>query len=768
MKRLVAAAALVAALVAAVLLFSRRDQHEREDTSAVAAPAYVDSSECASCHPTIYETFRHTGMGRSFQRPTAENRVEDYTTKNTFYQAASDRYYVMLERGGRYFQQRYQLGPDGQRSNVVEKEIHYILGSGNHSRTYLHLDAQKRLIELPVGWYSEKGGYWSMNPGYDRRDHLDFRRKITLECIFCHNAYPEMGKDAGRIGSEALFTGKIPEGIDCQRCHGPGRDHIRAAEAQDSTLEMVRNAIVNPGRLSSERNLEVCMQCHLQSTSFRLPNSVRRAERSLFSYRPGQPLGDYIIHFDHAAGGGHENKFEIVNQAYRLRKSACFINSNGAMTCTTCHNPHDIPRAQQATGHYASVCQTCHASGIAKLTAERKHPVSTDCVSCHMPKRRTEDVVHAVMTDHYIQRTKPARDLLAPMAERHDEAGSATKAQATAYKGEVALYYPPDLPLADKELYLGVAQVKQNSNLKEGIRQLSAALEKHQPTQGEFYFEMAEAYWEDGRPDLAIPMYQKALRLPDFWPALYKLGLAYSRTGQLPLAAEFLERASKRSVDSAVLNDLALVHRRMGKINEAVDYLKRAIALDPEYPLAANNLGGMLRETGDFRGAEEAYRQAIRAQPDFAAAHTNLANLLSEHANFSEAQYHFEKAIEQDPSYLEARLEYSRALMRKEMYSKAQAQLELALPLSPDHPEVHHALGDVLALQGRIDQALIRYTDALRIDPKFAPAHFSVGLVLAGQGKSREALASFRKAAESPDLAVRQAALQAIQRLTRQ
>jgi tetratricopeptide (TPR) repeat protein len=87
--------------------------------------------------------------------------------------------------------------------------------------------------------------------------------------------------------------------------------------------------------------------------------------------------------------------------------------------------------------------------------------------------------------------------------------------------------------------------------------------------------------------------------------------------------------------------------------------------------------------------------------------------------------------------------------------------------LSPDRAEVHHALGDVLAVQGRIDQALNRYTGALRIDPKFAPAHFSTGLVLASQGKSGEALASFRKAAESPDPAVRQPALQAIQKLTR-
>jgi hypothetical protein len=28
-----------------------------------------------------------------------------------------------------------------------------------------------------------------MNPGYDRPDHKDFRRKIGYDCTFCHNGY---------------------------------------------------------------------------------------------------------------------------------------------------------------------------------------------------------------------------------------------------------------------------------------------------------------------------------------------------------------------------------------------------------------------------------------------------------------------------------------------------------------------------------------------------------------------------------------------------
>ena len=99
-----------------------------------------------------------------------------------------------------------------------------------------------------------------------------------------------------------------------------------------------------------------------------------------------------------------------------------------------------------------------------KLVASGKHTRSGDCVDCHMPKRRTDDVVHVVMTDHYIQRRKPSRDLLAPLNERRET-------DENAYRGEVDLYYPTTLPEGpDRDLYLAVAQVSQKSNLSKGTR----------------------------------------------------------------------------------------------------------------------------------------------------------------------------------------------------------------------------------------------------------------------------------------------------------
>jgi predicted CXXCH cytochrome family protein len=590
---------------------------------------YVDSARCATCHPEIDETYKQTGMARSFFRPSPENTVEDYTANNTFFHAASDRYYTMTARDGHYSQRRYQIDDRKQQANVIEEQVDYVIGSGNHARTYLHLTEQNKLVEMPLSWYAEDGGHWGMSPGYDWRGHSGFRRKITLECMFCHNAYPEGASDSDRADMEAVFpAGKIPEGIDCQRCHGPGSAHVESPEAGN---------IVNPAALPRDRNLEVCMQCHLETTSAPLPYAVRLFDRGVFSYRPGEPLSEYMIHFDSAQRAGLDDRFEIASSVYGLRKSRCFQAS--AMTCTTCHDPHDIPRGESAVQHYVKVCKSCHEDGIRKLVAAKGHPASEDCLGCHMPKRRTQDVVHAVMTDHYIKRTvEPG--LLAPLSERHG-------ADEDIYKGEVVPYYPSPLhDTTENDLYVAVAQVTAKADLPNGIRKLRAVIDRTQPQSGGFYFELAKAYAEVNAFDQAIPMYRKTLeRWPDYWPALHRLGLALSRVGKIDEAVGFIERASTRTTDGTVLNDLALLYRRQGRTAEAIAALQKAAARDDSLPHVYNNLAGMLQETGDIAGAERAFRDAIRVQPDLMAAHFNLGLLLLGEGKRDEAIGHFQTVI---------------------------------------------------------------------------------------------------------------------------
>ena len=361
-------------------------------------------------------------MGRSM-RPVSAAVLPRGFVGHTFYHEASDRHYTLLERDGKFYQRRHQIGPGGREENVFEREIQYVVGSGNHAKTFLYRTADGRLLELPLAWYAEGGGSWAMNPGYDHPNHPDFRREIPrVHVLSVATRFPPAPSGWQRPG----FPAELPAG-SLPRCWS-GRDHIQAAGG--ANREQIRKAIVNPSHLSTERQLEICMQCHLETTSARLPNSILRWDRGVFSFRPGEPLSAYAVYFDHAQGSGRDDKFEIASQAYRFRKSACFEKSAGKLTCTTCHDPHERPSTQRAI----LACRTCHPS----IDRIARHPQGADCTGCHMQKRRTEDVAHVVMTDHFIQRIPPRGDPLAPRRER-------TETEQDVYQGPVALYYPPKL-----------------------------------------------------------------------------------------------------------------------------------------------------------------------------------------------------------------------------------------------------------------------------------------------------------------------------------
>jgi predicted CXXCH cytochrome family protein len=699
---------------------------------------YVDSAACAGCHRGIYGSYRQTGMGRSFYRLRPETIVEDFHRNNTYDHQASGRHYTMYERAGRYYQRRHQIGPDGRERNIVEKEIHFVLGSGNHARTYLHKTASGQLLQLPIGWYSERGGFWAMNPGYDRPDHLDFRRKVDRECVFCHNAYPPVEFDSVSGQRELTIAGTIPEGIDCQRCHGPGRSHVQLAQAGEP-IDTVRRAVVNPARLSQDRQLELCLQCHLESTSHRLPYSLRRYGRSYFSYRAGEPLGDYILHFDRAQRSGDDDNFEIAHAAYRLLKSACFQRSKGALTCTSCHNPHETSHGKESKRDYAQICRNCHGATLARLIDIGRHTPSNGCVECHMAKRRTQDVVNVIMTDHNISRHKPGGNLLAPRREIHET-------DETAYKGEVVLLYPRQAPpTGETLLYWDVAQVIDGSNLRSGISRLEKRIALLQPQQAEFYFELANAYSKTGQNEKAFRWYEHALRLkPGNLPARLNYAAALTASDRLTDAVKVLEGAQGRvRQDSAVLNALGSAYLGVGRIGEAITALQRALAVDPDLPEVYVNLGTALSRKGEQASAMDAMRVAIRLAPDFAAAHNNLANILSEAGDFQQAQQSFQEALRINPGYAEARYNYGRSLARVGMFKSAEREFNIALRLNPKLAEAAVSLGMILARQGRLDAAIEQYRRTLKDKPAFVLAQFNLGLALMRQGKNAEAKAQF-------------------------
>jgi Tfp pilus assembly protein PilF len=537
-------------------------------------PGYTDPARCRPCHQAIFDSYAKTGMGRSFSRAT------DLPGPGRFVHQLSGRSYSTVHRDGKWFLQREQSGD----AAMLEKSLDYAIGSGNHSRTYIHRDERGRLTELPVSWYAERGGYWAMSPGYDRPDHSDFRRKITDSCLFCHNGYP------------SEVNGGQASGIDCQRCHGPGEGHASRG-----------GPIVNPARLSTERQMEVCMQCHLESASRTLPDAVRRFDRVPYSYPPGEPLGDFMVYFDYVRPAA-EDRITVNSSAYGLIRSSCFVRSAGRMTCTTCHNPHADGTAET---RQTKICRDCHPA--------THSPATTGCAGCHMQKRRTEDAVHVVMTDHFIRRQPLSGDLEAPLTEKHDR-----------QRGPVRLLYPERLArTADNQLIVAVAQASAASDPRVAIAPLEQAIAAARPRDAQPYIVLADAYRQSGRIDDAIRAYRDAAaRNPGTENAYAAQAELLLAKGQIDDAQRLVESAMRMFPEAVDLpNTLSVMYGRRQRFDDAIRVLTKAAQANPDEPLTWLNLGVCLQAKGEGGRAEAAYRKALQLQPEFEKARLYLSRL---------------------------------------------------------------------------------------------------------------------------------------------
>lgn len=695
MKRhLVVSVSLLAIIVATgiSLYLSKR---KRSDPTV--ANAYADPKSCGQCHVTEAAGYATTGMAHAFYRPQGRDTVEIPVKDRQFFHAASGTYYSMTEHGGKYFQRRWQQGFDGKPENVEELQIDYIMGSGNHVRTYLHREEDGTLIELPLAWYAELGGRWGMNPGYDN-PHPMTRRPIAYECMFCHNAYPEIPATAHRdLTANPVYNDPLPEGIDCQRCHGPGAAHVKAAQSPGSSGSQIRALILNPARLSNERKMEVCEQCHLETTSRSLPDRIRHYDQQPFGYMANQPLASFNSYFSRDPEHGRTDNFEIVNAPYRLRQSQCYLKSQGALTCETCHNPHDLHKGPESASYYTAICMKCHGSNLSEQVALHKHPASNDCVSCHMPKRRTEDVVHAIMTDHLIQRRPPpSKELL---AERQEIPANAENA----YHGEVKRYLlDHENPASNSDLYDALAQVIDSSNLETGIPRLEEAIRVQHPDQPNFYVELGDAMRHTGNLSGAIDAYRQALVFDSLSSrAQRRLGATLGSAGQEDQALAVLQKSAEGEPTNALLwYEQALIELRVGKREQAIEHLRKALQLKPDFAGAQNNLGAGLAQMGDQQGAEAAFRAALTTNPYDAETRANLGRLLAGRGDWKQAAFHLQKAVRLDSTDANAHMAYAVVLLQMHRLPEAGTEAEAAVKADPKSSQAQDLLEQILAQRG--------------------------------------------------------------------
>jgi hypothetical protein len=352
---------------------------------------YVGMEKCRTCHEGVYQTYIQTGMGQSFGHATKQKSAADFSAHTAVYDKALDFYYKPYWQNDSLYIMEYRTeGRDTVHKRA--QKINYIVGSGQHTNSHI-FDVNGYIYQAPITFYTQRKK-WDLAPGFENGTNLRFQRLIELECMSCHNGLPEF------VANSQNKYLNVKTGIDCERCHGPGALHVKEKMAGNivDTSKGPDYTIVNPRRLSTELQNNICQRCHLQGIA------VLNDGKSFFDFRPGMKLSEVMNVFMPQYEGA-QDKMIMASHVERMKKSPCYVSS-GKMSCITCHNPHVsvkfTPRIQ-----YLNACQSCHG-GAKQLhcTEDMKTRLSKndDCATCHMPSNGSIDIPHVAVTDHYIRK----------------------------------------------------------------------------------------------------------------------------------------------------------------------------------------------------------------------------------------------------------------------------------------------------------------------------------------------------------------------------
>jgi tetratricopeptide (TPR) repeat protein len=578
---------------------------------------YVGMDACKSCHMDIYKTFIQTGMGQSFAPATRQKSAANYKHTKPVYDATLGLYYLPIWIGDSLFVKEFQLGPNHDTIHQRIERVDYIIGSGQHTNS--HLNSQNGyLYQLPLTWYSQLQK-WDLPPGFEKGRNVRFSREIGLECMSCHNAIPQVADK-----NSNLFTA-IPNGIDCERCHGPGELHVkeRLTGTRVDTSKGPDYTIVNPKRLGWERQTDLCQRCHLQG------NAILKPGKQFTDFRPGQKLADYFNVFM-PTYTGDEQEMIMASHAQRLQQSKCFIKSNPTevnkdnsllkLTCINCHNPH-VSVKQTGVAIFNQACLKCHQpSACNEIKQQQSNLESQNCVSCHMPKSGTIDIPHVTVHDHKI--AIPASKMKLKSLKKFMGLYCVTKGnlnsldQAQAYLNYAEKFEGSQQIVLDSALYF--------LNQLNGIEDASA-IQIHYlflKSDAEAICKLAETF--------------KLNRQTDAWMA-YRVGQSYFNLNQFAKAISWLEKATQLSQANLKMQiKLGAAYLMNNQIELGIGLLKKVIATNATIEDAWTNLGYGYALQSNFKQALNCYNQEIRLNPfhqqallNRAAAYLNMGDQIN-------------------------------------------------------------------------------------------------------------------------------------------
>ena len=383
---------------------------------------FIGSDQCQVCHADIYEQWKGSSHALAGGPATANNIIAPFNGQPI----VLDDVVVYPEQVGSAYRFRI-VTPAGVIKQTIDVE--FVVGKGlmygGGTQTFFGKYEDGTYRFLPFD-YSKHEDSWFVQLKSDEK-WVKIRKDIKLDDLYNWPPHRTLGEindisNCQQCHGSQIIAKKVNDvydvkftslSINCESCHGPAKEH---ATIMSGIVNNVLNndqgiGIQTAVGLSTDESLNMCFQCHAVKTPIR------------DDYLPGENLQEfYSLKLPLL---GNENPFglngRIKTFGYSLNHlySDCYLN--GAMDCTSCHNPHsnsyqDIAGNALIGRFDDNQCLSCHMAKSNDITAHTYHKPESEgssCVACHMPARQHLAIgteIQYKRTDHTVAIPRPSFD----------------------------------------------------------------------------------------------------------------------------------------------------------------------------------------------------------------------------------------------------------------------------------------------------------------------------------------------------------------------
>jgi len=698
-----------------------------------AREAFVGSAACTPCHKSQSDAYLGSHHQKALVPPQPEVRAHFDGTRFSSRVGGTTKF--SLQNGAPVVDTPV---PGGKTATLP---IAYVSGVWPLEQ-YVIATERGKLQALGVAWDSrarDRGGaewFHVYGPaGIAPDDTLFFTapaQNWNHVCADCHSTLVERRYDAA---NDSFDTRWAELSVGCEACHGPGREHIRAARAGKPDEAIAALAVrLEPSepwspsvtgsptpRSQDGVEVEVCAPCHSRRTP--IQEGFLAGDPFLDSFVP-----DLLRPLRYHADG------QVEGEVYEW---GSFLQSRmyqAGVRCSDCHDPHSGKTYAQGN----ALCVRCHEPQRFDVEAHSHHAGATAplCVDCHMPPttfmqvdERRDHSIRIPRPDHTVEFGTPnacngchekesavwARDWVNKWSPALQERSHFVEALGRDRKGAL------DAPSLLRKLVQNVAA----PNIAR-----ATALERlgHYPTENSV--QALRAALANSDPLIVygavlgvaeLPVQQRVpLLLPTLEHEVRAVRVAAGRAlagvsaAQLPESARAaLERAFVEVRQSfGVSASWAETHVESsafelarGKLAEAESELRTALRLQPCHVEAYLNLADLERQRGDEAAAERAIRAGLECNPEFAAAHHALGLWQVRTGRAQAALVSLKQAVELAPT--DARFSYVLAVALAGSGDREEAirLLERSLEHHPSDVAALRALSGYLSEAGQPERA---------------------------------------------------------------